>query len=45
MAEKLAVVPESLDLLLQATSFVHGEHELPYLAVLDLMMHIQPNRI
>jgi hypothetical protein len=30
---------------LLATSFVHGEHELPYLAVLDLEMHIQPNGI
>jgi hypothetical protein len=31
----LVMVPESFDLPLLGTSFVHGEHELPYLAALD----------
>lgn len=35
-------LPESVDLPLQATFLVHGEHELPNLAVLDSKMNIRP---
>jgi hypothetical protein len=36
------MVPESFDLPLQGIFFVHAEQVLPYLAALDLEMHIQP---
>jgi hypothetical protein len=36
------MVPESFDLPLLGICFVHAEQVLPYLAALDLEMHIQP---
>lgn len=35
-------LPESIDLHLQATFFVHGEHELLNLAILGSKMNTQP---
>lgn len=41
----LDCIPEALDLSLQGTSFGYDGHVLPYLAVLDLKMHIQPGHM